>query len=490
MTSRMMASRRPAQQRDAGAPGECRLVATGRQFMDKLPQLYDNASLSDVTFVVGQQKRQLHAHRVVLAAMSTRFFNMFNSKHEARYHEKVLPLDNFDPDSFDRMLRYIYGQEITFVGIEPAWKLLEVATHFNVEELVGSAKSYLVMQINPACCCTLWNHAKRVQNADLESRCMHEMATRFEEVAQCPGFLEVEEEGLTQVMQRDDLMCTEEKIFEALLHWVNHRLDEREGAIDQLLPLVRLALIDNLYLQDYVDNNRASLSRCSLPYRDVPSSFSEVRWRRLFPELLRKSKKAVKLVMEAYKYQASPAHRKQMLGSHMSQRSTQRQHLTVASAGGDGGSLQYSMTYPAPAAAAAMASQQQYMPQQQQMLIPSPQQSRMTTASPYQSTPYSAREAPYSAALPSPIPEGQPPPPSVAPSPTVRGAPSVGYTPRGQSSGAYYDSQRGGAPTGGGWSGGGGGGGRGGGDGGGGGYGRTDSALVGPYAASGEGDWR
>ena len=454
---------------------ECRLAATGNALMDKLPSLYDNASLSDVTFVVGQ-RRELHAHRVVLAAVSNRFFNMFNSKHEARWHEKVLPLDDFDPDSFDLMLRYVYGQEITFHGIDPAWMLLEVATHFNVEELVEAVKAYLVMQVNPACCCTLWNHAHRVQNTDLESRCMHEMATRFEEVAQCPGFLELEEDGLSQVMQRDDLQCTEEKIFEALLHWVHYRMDEREQCIDKLLPLVRLALIDNLYLQDFVDNN----------------------------QLLRKSKKATQLVMEAYKYQASPAHRKLKLGGAMSQRSTQRQHLTVAG-GGAGGTLQYSTTYPAPAGVVPAQMHVQGQPSTMgmggagtgQLLLQPPQQPPAIPASMQQQQQQQQQAfgtgmsmsmsmppqtpASYSAALPSPIPERQPPPPSSLlqqpppppPSPTVTGGMSDAQAPAGA---PYY-------------GGGGGGGGRGAG---GGGYAQpTSSAMVGPYVATGgDGDWR
>ena len=242
MSSRLaLATRQPAARRGAGpgagaGPAECRIVSPCRPLLETLPQLYDNAALSDVTFVVGQ-RRELHAHRVVLAAVSPRFFNMFNSKHEARWHEKVLPMDDFEPESFDLMLRFIYGQEIAFSGIDSAWRLLEAATHFEVAELTNATKAYLVMQVTPEVCCAIWNHAHRVRNDELEARCMHEMATRFEEVAQFPSFLELEEEGLTQVMQRDDLACTEEKIFEALLHWVNHRFDEREPAIDRLLPL-------------------------------------------------------------------------------------------------------------------------------------------------------------------------------------------------------------------------------------------------------------
>lgn len=485
--------RMPARSSRSTEP-ECALKTNGRQLIDKMPGLYDNATLSDVTFVVGQ-RRELHAHRVVLAAVSDRFFNMFNSKHDARWHEKVLPMDDFDPDGFDLMLRYIYGQRIVFQGIESASILLEVATHFEVRELINAVQAYLVAQVNVTTCCILWNCAHRLQNEVLEERCMDEMAMRLEEVAQCPGFLEVDEEALSQVMQREDLQCTEEKVFEALLHWVNHRLSEREASIDNLLPLVRLSIIDPVYLQDSVDNNR----------------------------LLRNSKKAAKLLMEAYKYQASPAHRKLVLGGKLSSSTKHRkppvrQHT----------SLQHGQHQPAIVGSGGVHQSMEYRPMQQvhqqtpqitrgggwgQSRQPQPATShaagtpqpstapRAPTGAPpmqqvYQQPPMpsSVRPGPglgphgtpahdpYRSAIASPIPETQPPPFSTsaaAPSPSIRDGPGAtsyfGPTRGEQPSASYYGS---------GFSAGvGSGGGR---------AGHADaSAIVGPYVTTGgDGDWR
>ena len=92
-----------------GGDSECRLVSSCSSLLDSMPSMFDDASLSDVTFVVGR-KRELHAHRIILALVSTRFRNMFTSKHEPRYHEKVIPLDEFEPEPFAIMVRYLYGQ--------------------------------------------------------------------------------------------------------------------------------------------------------------------------------------------------------------------------------------------------------------------------------------------------------------------------------------------------------------------------------------------
>lgn len=492
--------RMPARSARSTEP-ECSLKTNSCQLTDKLPSLYDNATLSDVTFVVGQ-RQELHAHRVVLAAVSDRFFNMFNSKHDARWHEKVLPMDDFDPDGFDLMLRYIYGQSIVFQGIDSASILLEVAAHFEVRELMNAVQAYLIAQVNVSNCCILWNRASRMQNVPLEDRCMDEMAMRFEEVAQCAGFLEVHEEALSQVMQREDLQCTEEKVFEALLHWVNHRLSEREASIDNLLPLVRLSIIDPVYLQDSVDNNR----------------------------LLRNSKKASKLLMEAYKYQASPAHRKLLLGGKLSSSTKHRQPPVRQRTGLQHGQHQ---TYPLGAAGVHQSSMSYGPIQQLHQQTPQiargvgQEQSRQhqLTASGAADTPQPpmVHRAPAGAApmqqmhrkqpvaspawagpglgphgtpahdphrqsIASPIPEVQPPPFSrsaAAPSPSIRNDSAAASYFGGQPPTPYYES---GVSRGGGGerarpAGTGSGGAR---------TGHPDaSAIVGPYVTTGgDGDWR
>jgi hypothetical protein len=78
------------------------------QLLESLPSLFDDAALSDVTFVVAR-KREIHAHRIILAMSSSKFRNMFTGKTDARYHERVIPLDD-DPEAFSLLIRYLYGQ--------------------------------------------------------------------------------------------------------------------------------------------------------------------------------------------------------------------------------------------------------------------------------------------------------------------------------------------------------------------------------------------
>lgn len=87
MGSRMMYAD-PAYGRNSRAE-DCRLVSPCKYLLDGLPKIYDDAALSDVTFEVGEQRLEIHAHRIVLSMVSTVMRNMFTSKTDARFHEKV-----------------------------------------------------------------------------------------------------------------------------------------------------------------------------------------------------------------------------------------------------------------------------------------------------------------------------------------------------------------------------------------------------------------
>lgn len=227
-----------------------RLVSPCKTVLNGLPKIYDDASLSDVTFRVGKQEQEIHAHRIILSMVSTEFRNMFTSKHDARWHEKVIHFPDDDAKAFATAIQYLYGREIILSGIGAAFALLQIAHVYAIVELIDGCTGYLLSKVAPGCCCAMWNNSQKLECSPVMTRCMAEMTTNFEAVAMHDDFLELEEDGLAELFKRDDLVVTEEKIFEALMYWVRAKRDMRQGgALDRLLPLVRLPLIDNLYLQ-------------------------------------------------------------------------------------------------------------------------------------------------------------------------------------------------------------------------------------------------
>ena len=55
------------------------------------------------------------------------------------------------------------------------------------------------------------------------------------------------------------VFCSEDAAFEGLLRWITHRVDERLGCFEELLPCVRLTLVSNDYLTENILNNKIIL---------------------------------------------------------------------------------------------------------------------------------------------------------------------------------------------------------------------------------------
>lgn len=59
-----------------------------------------------------------------------------------------------------------------------------------------------------------------------------------------PEFLQLDVEQLGKLLSRDDLnVPSEQDVFHALMSWVQHDLTNREKYIVELLPLIRLPLL-------------------------------------------------------------------------------------------------------------------------------------------------------------------------------------------------------------------------------------------------------
>lgn len=95
--------------------------------------LYEDKFLTDYTIVC--KGRVFHVHRLVLAARSTVFKNIIDGQIENQ-EEPEIKIKNFDFETTEHMLHYIYTDEIK-MNITPniLEKLLMIAEHYELEKL-------------------------------------------------------------------------------------------------------------------------------------------------------------------------------------------------------------------------------------------------------------------------------------------------------------------------------------------------------------------
>lgn len=92
---------------------------------------YINGRLSDVTISVKGQ--DFRAHKIVLAAMSPVFRDMF-AKDMALGNGNRVNIPDCDPGSFNEFLLFLYAAELDFLPSK-AFSLYETASKFNVKML-------------------------------------------------------------------------------------------------------------------------------------------------------------------------------------------------------------------------------------------------------------------------------------------------------------------------------------------------------------------
>uniref|UniRef100_A0A8C5GRC0 BACK domain-containing protein n=1 Tax=Gouania willdenowi TaxID=441366 RepID=A0A8C5GRC0_GOUWI len=137
--------------------------------------------------------------------------------------------------------------------------LLMEVHQFNVKSLEQTCFDVLKDHLCTENCIGLWQFAKSCYIPilfQLKYEAFHFICENFEEVSLCEEFLQLAEQELADILGQDDLTVTQEStVYQSVLRWINHKPEERQGAISTLLPKVRLGLMDKSYITDNVLND-------------------------------------------------------------------------------------------------------------------------------------------------------------------------------------------------------------------------------------------
>lgn len=103
--------------------------------------------LIDVEFIVGEEKRRVAAHRIVLASTSEVFAAMFA---KSRFGSKVqqVVIVEVSGDIFEMLIEFCYSGDID-ISAEIADALLEAAHRFHVVGLVNVCWRHLTKHFDP-----------------------------------------------------------------------------------------------------------------------------------------------------------------------------------------------------------------------------------------------------------------------------------------------------------------------------------------------------
>ena len=200
-----------------------------------LNDLRIHRELCDVELIVDDVR--IPAHKSILCACSPYFKAMFTSSYSESSQGSVV-IREVSSTALELLVQYFYTSEV-YITTE------------NVQELLSASCMFQIMPLKDACCEFMRRHLG-VTNclgvramADLHScaqlkKIAEDFAKKnFASVIESEEFLKLEVEHLIDLFSSDELVVSsEEKVYEAVMIWIQHDPVKREEYLIQLLEKV------------------------------------------------------------------------------------------------------------------------------------------------------------------------------------------------------------------------------------------------------------
>ncbi|XP_073914960.1 kelch-like protein 3 isoform X3 [Castor canadensis] len=257
----------------AGDDDKCqRTITVNPAHMGKafkvMNELRSKQLLCDVMIVA--EDVEIEAHRVVLAACSPYFCAMFTALHHGGLdgkrasawpagHEekggdmseskaKKVEIKDMDGQTLSKLIDYIYTAEIE-VTEENVQVLLPAASLLQLLDVRQNCCDFLQSQLHPTNCLGIRAFADVHTCTDLLQQANAYAEQHFPEVMLGEEFLSLTLDQVCSLISSDKLtVSSEEKVFEAVISWINYEKETRLEHMARLMEHVRLPLLPRDYL--------------------------------------------------------------------------------------------------------------------------------------------------------------------------------------------------------------------------------------------------
>ncbi|XP_022162185.1 kelch-like protein 2, partial [Myzus persicae] len=209
--------------------------------LENLKSLRKNEVVCDVRFKTDDGKIVI-GHKNVLIAASPYFRAMFCNFDES--NEDLVKIRELDSTILQLLVDYIYTREI-MVTKENVQVLLTAANILQLDFVSDACVEFLQNHLDASNCLGIRALADLHNCTELLSSCEAYIKQHFLEVVKGEDFQSVSSEDLVKLISCNNLeVPSEEKVFECVIKWVTHDLDQRRDFLAELMEHVRLPLLE------------------------------------------------------------------------------------------------------------------------------------------------------------------------------------------------------------------------------------------------------
>ncbi|RVE58033.1 hypothetical protein OJAV_G00205020 [Oryzias javanicus] len=220
---------------------------------DGLKELLNENKLIDCTLKV--EDRSIPCHRLILAACSPYFRELFFSMDGKEVETKEVVLENLDPNVMELVVNYLYSAEIDIYDSN-VQDILALANRFQIPSVFTVCVNYLQKKLTMKNCLAIYRLGLMMNCARLAMAARDYIADRFEAVAEDNDFLELAPPELFAIIGADALNVEkEEVVFEALMRWIRKDKEKRKKSLEEAFDFIRFRLLPEKYFKEKVEKD-------------------------------------------------------------------------------------------------------------------------------------------------------------------------------------------------------------------------------------------
>lgn len=204
--------------------------STKKSVRERNAVMCNNALMADVYFNVGadigEEVRQIPAHKYVLSTSSTVFYAMFyGGLAEPR---DVIDVPDVEPEAFLAMLRYMYADDIS-LDSDNVLATLYCSKRYIVPHLAQECIRFLEATLSARNACVLLSQARLFAEPELMQRSWEVIDAQAERALGSESFTDIDFNTLKAILERESLNCRETVVFKAAMNWANKECKRRTG---------------------------------------------------------------------------------------------------------------------------------------------------------------------------------------------------------------------------------------------------------------------
>ncbi|XP_062699159.1 BTB/POZ domain-containing protein 3-like [Aedes albopictus] len=195
-------------------------------FAKRQESLINNRFQSDVTFLVGEKRQPIYAHKLLLIISSEHFNGMFNGKES---NSEEIEVNDVEPDIFLEILRYIYCRKV-HLTVQNVLEIFVHAQKYMLDELRQQSIGFFEKNVASDNVLKLFAQNRLYEFSIVNEKCLSLILKNPLLFFKHEDFYALDRKSLDIIFSSKKFNCSDTQLLQALRDW--NKVNESECVSD------------------------------------------------------------------------------------------------------------------------------------------------------------------------------------------------------------------------------------------------------------------